>query len=75
MENSKRDFEATIEAALLCGGGEASNAAGASGVREQARGYLPEPCEPALGGYHLRMPQDYDRVLCLIPTDVMDLLY
>ena len=30
--------------------------------------------DPLPGGYHKRRPEDYDRGLCLLPTDVVDFL-
>jgi hypothetical protein len=69
MEISERSFEDAIERALL------SNAPGASspgpaGVREEPPPYG----EHVPGGYLKRLPDEYDRSLCLIPCDVLDFI-
>ena len=43
----------------------------ATAVRESGPAYGEDP---APGGYLRRRPEDYDRGLCLIPTDVLDFL-
>ena len=70
-EISERAFEDAIEAALLrlieeeLPGGEAL--AGEATPSFGGQGMQP-------GGYHQRLPQDYDRTLCLLPRDVVDFL-
>ena len=62
---SEKDFESTIEAALLAGGVDAT----ATGVAETT------PLGPYLGGgFHQRKPEDYDRERCLIARDLLDFL-
>ena len=66
---SEKNFEASIEAALLGMRGGAGSV-GASTVREVTTphgGYAP-------GGYMKRAPEDYDRNRCLIPGDVIDFI-
>lgn len=66
---SERSFEDAIEAALLQYGPDAYAGDGyASGVRETPVPYG----EMSPGGYHKRRSEDYDRMLCLIPRDVVD---
>lgn len=65
MPISERDFEETIEATLLAGGPDDSDAGRA--VRE--RFGFPGPYTP--GGYHKRDAGDYDPALCLLPRDVI----
>lgn len=66
---SERSFEDAIEAALLQYGPDAyAGDSDTSGVRETPVPYGEMPP----GGYHKRRPEDYDRVLCLIPRDVVD---
>ena len=67
---SERAFEAAIECALLRGGPDACPG-DAAAVRESPPPYG-DDASP--GGYHRRRPEDYDRALCLIPTDVVDFL-
>ena len=67
---SERAFEAAIECALLRHGPDACPD-DATTVRESAPEFGDEP---APGGYLRRRPEDYDRGLCLIPTDVVDFL-
>ena len=69
-EVSERAFEAAIECALLRHGPDACPG-DVTAVRESPPAYGDEP---APGGYHRRQPEDYDRGLCLIPTDVLDFL-
>ncbi len=69
-EVSERAFEAAIECALLRHGPDACSGDVAA-VRESPPAYGDEP---APGGYRRRQPEDYDRGLCLIPTDVLDFL-
>ena len=70
LEISERAFEETIECALLRHGPDACPD-DATTVRESAPEFGDEP---APGGYLRRQPEDYDRGLCLIPTDVVDFL-
>src|SRR5437868_10961298 len=64
---SERAFEDAIECGLLVYGPDACPG-DAGMVRE-----TPEPFgEFPPGGYHRRQPGDYDRVLCLLPRDVVD---
>ncbi|MGN2393262.1 hypothetical protein ACTFO6_17450, partial [Pelomicrobium sp. G1] len=67
MEISERAFEDAIERALLQYGSDA-DAGDAPAVHETPPPYG----ENAPGGYHRRKPEDYDRVLCLLPRDVVD---
>ena len=67
---SERAFEAAIECALLRGGPDACPGDVAA-VRESPPTFGDEP---APGGYHRRRPEDYDRALSLVPTDVVDFL-
>jgi hypothetical protein len=66
-EVSERSFEEAIEGGLLQHGPDAS-AGDATGVRETPAPYGDTPP----GGYGKRRPEDYDRVLCLLPRDVVD---
>jgi hypothetical protein len=66
---SEKNFEASIEAALLARGA-GTGSVGASIAREVPTpdgGYAP-------GGYMKRPPEDYDRTRCLIPGDVIDFI-
>lgn len=66
---SERSFEDAIEAALLQYGPDSYAGDGdTSGVHETPVPYGEMPP----GGYHKRRPDEYDRVLCLIPRDVVD---
>jgi type I restriction enzyme R subunit len=70
MDISERNFEDTIEAALLAYGPD-SLTGDAETAQEPALAYgqsLP-------GGYHKRRPDEYDRTLCLVPRDVIDFMY
>jgi len=67
VDISEKNFEATIEEALLAGGPDALPVAVAT-VREVAGDFTP-------GGYLRRSQQDYDRALCLIPRDVLAFIY
>ncbi len=69
-EVSERAFEEAIECALLRDGPDACPG-DATAVRESPPAF---GGEPAPGGYRRRPPEDYDRALCLLPTDVVDLL-
>ncbi|HEU5439301.1 MAG TPA: type I restriction endonuclease [Ktedonobacterales bacterium] len=69
MDISERDFEATIERALLSGGPDSAAESGL--VRDARAAYGAYPS----GGYRKRSPDDYDRALCLIPRDVLDFVY
>jgi type I restriction enzyme R subunit len=66
-EVSERSFEEAIEAALLQDGPDASYDGG-PGFREPAAPWGDRPP----GGYLKRMPDDYDRALCLLPRDAVD---
>ena len=71
MDISERNFEATIEAALIAHSSDAS-ITGAETVQEAP----PPPYgASASGGYHQRHPDAYDRALCLMPRDVIDFIY
>ena len=67
---SERAFEEAIECALLRHGPDACPDESTT-VRESAPEFGNEPLP---GNYLRRRPEDYDRGLCLIPTDVVDLL-
>ena len=69
-EVSERAFEDAIEAGLLRHGPDAPRG-GAEAVRESPSSYGDDPLP---GGYRKRRPEDYDRGLCLLPTDVVDFL-
>jgi type I restriction enzyme R subunit len=66
-EISERSFEEAIECALLEYGPDAC-AGAANAIRETSPPYSDTPP----GGYHKRRPEDYDRALCLMPSDVVD---
>jgi hypothetical protein len=67
-EISERSFEEAIEAALLAYGPDArAGEAAAVRVRE-----TPAPYGEMPGGYRRRRPEEYDRVHCLLPRDVVD---
>jgi type I restriction enzyme R subunit len=66
-EISERAFEQAIECGLLQHGPDAC-AGFALAVRETAPPYG----ENSPGGYRRRLPEDYDRTLCLLPRDVVD---
>lgn len=66
---SERSFEEAIECALLSNGPDACEGE-THLVREPSAGYgqaLP-------GGYHRRLPSEYDRALCLMPRDLLDFI-
>ena len=63
---AERVFEEAIECALLRNGPDACSAEAA---REPAPSYGDGPVP---GGYRRRRPQDYDRTLCLLPSDVVE---
>ena len=67
---SERAFEDAIESALLRHGPDAPRG-GAKSVRETRPVYGDDPLP---GGYRKRRPEDYDRGLCLLPSDVVDFL-
>ena len=67
---TERAFEDAIESALLRHGPDAPRGGGTT-VRESPPAYGDDPLP---GSYHKRRPEDYDRSLCLIPTDVVDFL-
>jgi len=66
---SEKAFEDAIECALLAGGEDAC-ADGPSAVHEPA----PRYGEGVPGGYHRRLPDEYDRKLCLLPRDLLDFI-
>ena len=68
--NSERAFEAAIEAALLRRGPDERPATPRRDIADDAPPYGDPGMRP--GGYHKRRPEDYDRTLCLLPTDVLD---
>lgn len=72
VDVSERNFEQTIEAALLMGGPDAAagTPAGERPVRDRASagGFVP-------GGYRRRKPEDYDRALCLDSRLALDFVY
>ena len=67
---SEHAFEEEIESALLRHGPDAPRG-NAKSVRESPPAYGDDPLP---GGYRKRRPEDYDRNLCLLPTDVVDFL-
>lgn len=68
VEVSERSFEEAIECALLLHGPDAC-LGGTTAVREPA----PPPYgESPPGSYRKRKPEEYDRMLCLLPRDVLD---
>src|SRR5260370_28344356 len=79
MDISERNFEATIEAALLANGPDAFVEPGV--MRESRQPYVVSPPSivgagmPALGGYRKRAPEEYDRAHCLLSRDVFDFLH
>ena len=70
MDISEKKFEEAMESSLL----GAIPSAG-----EDGSGYISEPEAPygrfAPGGYRKRLPEDYDRGLCLDPDVVLDFIY
>jgi type I restriction enzyme R subunit len=66
VDTSEKDFEASIEAALLRD--PSASSSGAVSELADAATYFS-------GGYHRREPTDYDKALCLIPKDVLDFVY
>ena len=64
---SERSFEEAIECALLQHGPDAC-AGDSTAVCETPPPYGDTPP----GGYHKRKPEDNDRILCLLPRDVID---
>ena len=68
VDISEKNLEATIEAALLAGGPDAAPG-DLLALREAAAGeFIP-------GDYRRRLPEQYDRTLCLIPDDVLAFVY
>ncbi len=66
-EISEKAFEDAIECALLAGGPDECP------DRPQAvRERQPHYGEGTPGGYYRRLPEEYDRKLCLIPRDLLD---
>ncbi len=70
MDVSEKNFEHTIECALLAGGPDECPG-GPSAVREDLATFGEFPP----GGYRRRSPADYDPALCLIPEDVLGFIY
>ncbi len=69
IDISEKNFEATIETSLLAGGPDAASTQSAARETTAAgEGFVP-------GGYHKRSPEDYDKVLCLLPRDALDFIY
>jgi hypothetical protein len=66
-EVSEHSFEDAIECGLLRYGPDACPEGG-GGLREP----VPPWAEMPPGGYRKRLPEDFDRALCLIPRDVVD---
>ena len=66
---SEKNFEETIQAALLAGGPDAPLRGSQTTAEPSATGGVYPP-----GGYHQRSPADYDRSLCLIARDVLDFI-
>ena len=71
VQVAERKFEEAIECALLANGPDACSG-DVSLVREPTPPYADDPTP---GGYLRRRPEDYDRTLCLIRTDVVDFLF
>ena len=67
VDISEKNFEATIEAALLAGGPDAAPG-DLVAVREAPGDFTP-------GSYLRRAPEQYDRTLCLIPDDALAFVY
>lgn len=67
MKISERNFESIIEYYLLAFGPDADPS---TEIRDG--GTLDGSVN--FGGYHKRLPKDYDRVLCLIPEDVISFI-
>ena len=70
VQISERAFEDAIECALLRHGPDAYPE-DTTGVEEPAPEYGDDPLP---GSFHKRQQTDYDRGLCLIPSDVLDFL-
>jgi type I restriction enzyme R subunit len=71
MDISEKNFESTIEAALLAAGPDEQQAVPEL-VREALAAY--HVAEPKFGGYHKRLTTEYDKDLCLIRRDVKDFI-
>src|SRR5258708_28025941 len=69
MDVSERNFEESIERALLAGGPDAQPGVGT--VAEQPASYG----DLLAGRYRKRDARDYDRAPCLIPPDLFAFLY
>jgi len=70
VDISERSLEATIEQTLLADGPDAvETLAGSFRGRPVEYG---EPWPAVIGGYRRRVPEEYDRELCLIGRDVLD---
>ena len=68
---SERAFEDAIEATLLLHGPDEVTTEPA-GVAEEPVSFGDPRMQP--GGYHQRRSEDYDRELCLLPSDVVDFI-
>ncbi len=67
---SERNFEESIERALLAGGPDAQPRELSAFFAADALAAMPF----VPGGYHNRTSTDYDRALCLIPRDLIDFI-
>ena len=67
VEVSERSFEAAIECGLLVFGPDAC-----PGDANRAQQEPPHYGVQVPGGYRTRLPEDYDRALCLLPRDTVD---
>lgn len=65
MEISEKNFEATIQAFLLAGSPEDPDPA--KSIRER----VTEEGDFVVGGFVHRKPEDYNRLLCIIPGDAI----
>ena len=70
MDISERNFEGTIEAALLAHGPDSL-----TGDAETAQDPPLSYGQSLPGGYHKRRSDEYNRSLCFIPRDVIDFIY
>jgi len=70
MDISERNFEDTIEAALLAHGPDSL-----TGDAETAQDPPLSYGQSLPGGYNKRRPDEYNRSLCLIPRDVIEFIY
>ena len=68
MDTSEKNFEASIEAALL-------RDPLSSGPKDESALADASTSAYLAGGYRRRETTDYDKELCLIPKDVLDFIY